>query len=565
MDVAQLGFDIKADGALVATEALDDMSEAAQRAQNEAQDLSGASVKASNTMAGFGRNANQASRMAGGALTPLRNVSMQLSQVAQQGAVTGNYFQALTLQAADIGLAFGTIGIAVGAAISVLGPMVIQLFDGADGANTFEGALENLGETIDSLEGSFDTINLTMDQLIEKYGEAATRVREFALAQAEIAASRAEQALREQLAITLDVVTGFTTAVDAGRNYRNTLLRIEEAFGVTRDQAIALEDALGALSGAGSFEDQQAQLQSILALLEGMDISLSDIPPELQRALSEMITFSNEVDRAAVLMENLRAAAAGVSVGVPLFEQGFDGAGLLPPVESGGEAGRALVRVARGGGGGGISEAERERNELLREAERIIKSTLTPQEEFNEGVDRLNALLEGGFIEQETYNRALEDLQDELGEATNALRDFGDNVGDELTSAFRSAAEGADVLSSATDAMTNIFLQAAEDMFRQNIADPLSSSLNGFLGNLFGFSAPAAASANVAQTAAKSATNVNVINQAGVQVETQDNGSGLDVILRRVEDVVSKSITSGGAVGSALNKTYQISPAMARR
>jgi len=544
-DIAQLVIDVRSDTAVVGAANLDKVKAASAGAQAEVSKVTGQTKSMATSM-----------KSSAG---PLRQVGLNLSQVAQQGAVTGNYFQALTIQAADIGLAFGTIGIAAGAAISVLGPFAAQLLAGASNTTTFDDALQDLEVVMTSLEAPIDTLNLSLDDLIQNYGTAAERVREFALAQAELNASRAEQALRDQLSITMDVVDSFTTATDAGRAYRNTLLRIEDAFGVTNSQARVLEDSLGALSAAGTFEDQQAQLSGILDLLDQMDVSLSDVPPELQRALSEMITFSNEVDRAAVLMERLKGAAAGVSVGVPLFDQGFEGSGLLPP-----EVRDAPRRASGGRGGGGISEAERERNELLREAERVIDATRTAQEEYNEEFNRLNVLLQGGYINQETYNRALADAGERLEEATGQLNDFAGEVSDELAGAFRAGVEGADALGSAVDAATSIFLDSAQDFFQRTVADPLSGSITDFLGGIVG-APPAAASATLGsqvKAAAAGAVQVKVQNYANAGVDVQQDASGgIDIILK----AVAQDIAQGGVVGTSFNKTYQASPALVRR
>ena len=54
----------------------------------------------------------------------LRMMAQQLSQVAQQGAVTGNYLQAMAIQLPDIGMAFGTAGIAAGVLAGALLPVI---------------------------------------------------------------------------------------------------------------------------------------------------------------------------------------------------------------------------------------------------------------------------------------------------------------------------------------------------------------------------------------------------------------------------------------------------------
>jgi len=79
---------------------------------------------------------------------------MQLSQVAQQGALTGNYMQALAIQAPDLGLAFGAIGTAAGVAAMALLPMISNLFDAGSALDDVSEGLDDVSGRMDSLEGN---------------------------------------------------------------------------------------------------------------------------------------------------------------------------------------------------------------------------------------------------------------------------------------------------------------------------------------------------------------------------------------------------------------------------
>tara|TARA_R110002096_G_C14661646_1_gene728185 strand:+ start:12299 stop:13927 length:1629 start_codon:yes stop_codon:yes gene_type:complete len=62
----------------------------------------------------------------------MRMASMQLSQVAQQGSVTGNYLQALAIQLPDLALGFGTVGIIAGA---LAGSLAMPLYNAIVGVD----------------------------------------------------------------------------------------------------------------------------------------------------------------------------------------------------------------------------------------------------------------------------------------------------------------------------------------------------------------------------------------------------------------------------------------------
>jgi hypothetical protein len=70
-------------------------------------------------------------RTAGGARNAAyeaKLVAQQLSQVAQQTMVTGQFVQALAIQLPDIGLAFGGVGIAAGVLAGIALPLVVEWF-----------------------------------------------------------------------------------------------------------------------------------------------------------------------------------------------------------------------------------------------------------------------------------------------------------------------------------------------------------------------------------------------------------------------------------------------------
>ena len=298
----------------------------------------------------------------------IRMASMQLSQVAQQTMATGNFINALAIQLPDLALGFGAMGIAAGVAGGVLLQTAGQFLQAGDEAKGFEDALDAVSNISKDLRSNIDLLQLSTEELVATYGEGATRVREFALVLAELRAQQAQSRLSETVDLLGDTISGFRMAQDSGRDYRNTLARIERQFALSNQQARTFEGLLDDISTAGTFDDQQAALENILKFLEANNVEASKIPPELQDALAEMIEFSNETDRARELMRQLAGEAAGVTVGVPLFNQGFDDLTAPPP----GSGGRK-----RGGGGGSRRDPIAD---LERRLERLQESLLTEEE-----------------------------------------------------------------------------------------------------------------------------------------------------------------------------------------
>ena len=103
-----------------------------------------------------------------------RMVSMQLSQVAQQGSVTGNYLQALAIQLPDLMLGFGAVGILIGA---VAGSLAMVLIPALTGSNKelekFNDLIDETKEglksvRIESVTGAIDTLKASIKEASEE-------------------------------------------------------------------------------------------------------------------------------------------------------------------------------------------------------------------------------------------------------------------------------------------------------------------------------------------------------------------------------------------------------------
>ncbi|MDM9644464.1 hypothetical protein [Rhizobium sp. S163] len=138
MDVAQLGIQVSTNGTpQKAADEINKLSGAATKAEAAIEGLrkstggavgsvnaaaraysdGAASVtKSTSALVAMNSAVNDNSRSATGFTNQARMMAMQLSQVAQQTQVTGNFLQSLAIQLPDLALGFGPIGIAAGIA-----------------------------------------------------------------------------------------------------------------------------------------------------------------------------------------------------------------------------------------------------------------------------------------------------------------------------------------------------------------------------------------------------------------------------------------------------------------
>lgn len=149
------------------------------------------------SFSGVEKGAMRVGKGAGGATNSLRQMSMQVSQIGQQGQATGNYLQALAIQLPDLALGLGPIGILAGAAV---GSMVTL---GASFLKTSE-ATDKLIESLTGGEVGLNSARGSISQLRdlqEKYTSAinASAVASGGTASAVAANSKREFEARRQV------------------------------------------------------------------------------------------------------------------------------------------------------------------------------------------------------------------------------------------------------------------------------------------------------------------------------------------------------------------------------
>ncbi|BBU57384.1 hypothetical protein KU6B_36490 [Mameliella alba] len=189
--------------------------------------------------------ANQAaSAFAGGGL---RQMSMQFSQVAQQGAVTGNYLQALAIQAPDLGLGFGTVGIAVGALVPILFGLSQGLFDVGEETEDLTDQLDALEAAVKKFQNASRDGARGLTDLRDEYGALTDEAQAFFEIQRELARINAQQAFGAAMG---GLAEAFSLGSALGLSPRQVA-----------DQAKALRDAQAELdrlnAGVGEFSDKQ--------------------------------------------------------------------------------------------------------------------------------------------------------------------------------------------------------------------------------------------------------------------------------------------------------------------
>jgi len=104
------------------------------------------------------------------------------------------------------------------------------------------------------------------------------------------------------------------------------------------------------------------------------------------------------------------------------------------------------VHAARGGGGG-MSQAQRDANKMVEEAQRVTEAARTETEKYNDEVARLQELLSKGLITQETFDRSISGLKDKFKAAGSAAQQMGADIGGALNDIIVKGEDAREVIS----------------------------------------------------------------------------------------------------------------------
>ena len=274
----------------------------------------------------------------------MRMFGQQLSQVAQQGAATGQWAQAFAIQAADIGLAFGPVGMAIGAVLTVLPSLVMGFMEAGEGAETLDDAVDGLGSSLDDYTRYIQIAASDTADLAEKFGAFAGQVRGFSEYMAQVSLGQAlddAKVVAYQLADSISAVVGqaneadklaaalarveeqqrqgfagmeqVATARDAYELVRDAAADAAADIGLTVDQARELDAAFATFGAADSLTDMREAASDALGILQQMFPAGEQLPPAFREVAAQLEAISAQTAEAVVETQNLESGAIGVA------------------------------------------------------------------------------------------------------------------------------------------------------------------------------------------------------------------------------------------------------------
>jgi hypothetical protein len=589
-DIATLGLRVDSRQLVQGTQALDRLGDQATMTERQ-------TTRATTNMTrGFAASGAAAAGMSrsfalGGNNT--RMLAMQLSQVAQQASAGGGLLRALAIQLPDIGLAFGTIGIAAGVAAGVLLPLAGNLFNVGEEAKTASELVDDLSSAFKNLQQAQDLAASSTEGLIERYGVVNEQILRIVQGLEQAALTGFQIATREAVAGFQELESevgralGMLQTIEAvgGNRVRGLAATFDTLPGPVREAAAAVQNF--ATSGQ---EELAVQRDRALEAAEALQ-SLND--PAYNEAIRNLLGFADVASQALGRIRDEAGATAGAlsalggASGPDAAIAGIreSGTGLGAPLTDVVSTWRSPTRTRSGGGGGG---GAREITAEMRAADQAIRQAQEAAVQFGDVQAVLNERLASGAINLETYNAALEQARErysQVGEATEFWNQQQQALKDGILDAIVNGEDLADTFQNIARSIARAALEAA--LFGSG---PLagggggSGLLGGLFSGLFGRASGGPVTAGqpyvvgerrpelfVPSTSGRieptvpgggSGVTVQVNNYSGQQVETAER-KGPDG-QRLIEVSVGRAI-SEGRFDRAMASRYGNTPQRVRR
>lgn len=529
-------------GLVSGDKALDKIGATAEKTERQVTKATGAMSK----------GLDQAGKSSIYASQQMRMTSMQLSQVAQQASVTGNWIQAIAIQLPDLALGFGTFGILAGAAAGALLPLLANLVSTEDEADDLAKTIKTLQSATEAYEQAVANASLTGAELVSRFGEQAEQAQEVyealrriaeldyyrTLSAAQEGISSALSGLEDSVGRVQVATTNFFPA-DAIVAAQQEIQYLNREFGLTLVQANSINNALQELSSAsGPREAAEAAKEFSDALdqaaSEGARITpeMRDVQKQALQAAVDASRFANLLGQAngeagalagtmgAVADEATRAAnsiasALNAQQTKAIVDQlgplntlnAFERTPFQDEMQLQNEraentksqfqlAAEKAARSNRGGGrrrggGGGRSSVDKGLDDDHREATRLFEETRTAAEKYEKELDRINNLHDRGFIDADTYGRAIKQLGDDYkdtGEQAKFFEEINEDVKNGILDAIMEGKNLGDVFEGLAKKIARAALEAA--LFGSGpLAQGGGKSGGGFggiLGGIFG-------------------------------------------------------------------------------
>ena len=441
------------------------------------------------------RRVSEAANGTGEAVNALKELGVdarRLNQLRpeQQFEVLADAFQNVNSQADRVRLAFklfDTEGVA----------LLQTMKGGADALRDYAAQAQNAGLILeqgvaDQATAVTDAVDLMNQQfkaggreLIRIFGPAVIEVSQAlgsGFVRAAQEASRAVVALR----------AGFTGAAAGIASF----LGFEDAAANLADLSNVYQQEFNDISD--TINGYRSNLEALVDTQGVYNEGLKEITQNEDAAKEAKKRYNAEISEAKALFDQTRTALEKNSISVARYKELLDAGRISWETFTRAVEQADIALLDATGGLDAQNDKLRELASIQSEAKALFDQTRTAVERNSIAIARYRELLDQGAISWEVFTRAVEQADIALFEATGNITESVDEATKKTQDLLRDIKSEVDQFSNSLvdsmldankkigDIVEDILTSFAKLAFRKAVADPISDSVGGFLGSLFG-------------------------------------------------------------------------------
>ena len=446
-------------------------------------------------------------KMSGQQRFVFQNTANQLGDIAVQASMGTNIFRVLGQQIPQIAGGFAILGGAIGPVAAILSvvaavgfPIIAMFTSMGDRASTTADQVNRLRDAMDKADATMKFLSESTDTLEDRFGRAAHAAREFMMLQAQLNMRELAKETREAVKQLSELA--FSMVQTGGRDTRmgmrllsGQMQQLRDEFGLSREEALDLQDAFRRVGRATKFEEMQAASVALKDKMIALGVTLTETESDaLANFTQSLIDYNIEAETARKLSEDLAASILNIGASAPLRLPDPESVLMDMPVTQDRDAAREaynageLRRLAERQRAQKEAAAalKREQDNLRKVAEQY-KPAMTAAQEYSNVMKDLDKAFKIGAISQQEYGIATAEATRQYQIATGAAIDF-DSVATTLANGLSNSLMSlVDGTKSASDAFKDMARQVIAELYRVLVVQQLVNAAMG----AFGFS-PAA-------------------------------------------------------------------------
>ena len=300
----------------------------AKQFQTATNNVKTSATQAATATGGLGSAMQRMGNLSGAQRFVFQNTANQLGDIAVQASMGTNMFRVLGMQLPQVAGGFAILGGTLGTVAPILGviaavgfPLIAVFTQLGSGAKSFSDQVDSLSDTLNAVSDSLELVQQSTKDLADRYGDATIEVRQFALAQAQLAAGEAKRKVLGLVDSLIKLSRAYTGNAGRNREVTRAVRELGQSFDLSAKTEIPrLQQAFNDLSAAMREPDEdltnlRTSSINLLNTLDELGVNLQETEDDALIGFATALTnMGIEAARAEKILEELDAATGALKI-----------------------------------------------------------------------------------------------------------------------------------------------------------------------------------------------------------------------------------------------------------